>query len=481
MGTPLLIIGLIFGGLYLYERTRPEIRVETPKPINRYLQHPLKDHAAYALANQIVGAKNEQEVSEKLKEALKKIHVGIYTPDGRQILAGAERSQNDFFLYDFQLKILAHAFFLRNGMVMANHTRMLGKAFLKLEEPSEMEPVLNSAIVQRFREAQQKPDDPMSFPILLADGLARQQVEPYSLDETHRYESVVVDPIQSFLIMLEFFTRPPAAKAPSPKSLNWLPSLVTTAYAQGSQHPCDGILGDEGQGYWGRGTDIFTEAGQAIPKWGGKAVEFVGDVTGVFGAMGDLLILYGMNITLTPDPYTIHLLHGEGNDVELLNVQAIVTFDSQGVHEDILKCGWIVGKQLPSNGPLKDVELKWDFYPDLQPRLHMSSEMLRGPNPRIVATSGGLRTLTNAAGASSFMIEPNTCPNKGEKRIVGQDYLAKVTARYVTRSIPSPTQLGFGLILKMGPGAIEYIMNGRNAYTMFRAEWHEKEPKKPHY
>ena len=280
--------------------------------------------------------------------------------------------------------------------------------------------------------------------------------------------------------MLEFFTRPPAPKVPASTRLNWWPSLVTTAYAQGSQSPCDGILGDDGQGYWGRGTDAFTEAGQAIPKWGGEAVKFVGDVSGVFGAMGDLLILYGMNITLTPDPYTIHLLHGDSGDVELLNVQAIVTFDSQGVHDDILKCGWIIGKQMPSNGPLKDVELTWDFYPDLNPRLHMSSEMLKPP-PRIIATAGGLRTLTNSAGASSFMIEPSDCPNKREKRIVGQDYLAKVTARYVTRSIPSPTQLGFGLILKMGPGAIEYLMNGRNAYTRFRAEWHEKKPQEPHY
>jgi hypothetical protein len=479
VGTPRLIIGLIFGGLYTWEITRPDVRVETPKPINRYLQHPLKNHAAYVLANQLAEAKSEQEVAEKLKEALKKIHVGIYTPDGRQILAGAERSQNDFFLYDFQARILARAFFQRNGMPMANHTRMLGKGLLELEEPSELEPVLNGAIVQRYREAQEKPDDPMSFIVLLMDGLARQQVEPYSLNETHRYERVSVDPIQSFLIMLEFFTRPPAPKAPTPTSLKWLPSLVTTAYAQGSQHPCEGILGDEGQGYWGRGTDVFTEVVGSIPKWGGKAVEFVGNVTGVFGAMGDLLILYGMNITLTPDPYTIHLRNCV-DDAELLNIQAIVTFDSQGVDEDILKCGWIVGKQLPSNGPLKDVELKWDFYRNIERHFTMSEEMTRPPS-RIIGGHEGLRTLTNVAGASSFMFTPKVCPHPREKVIVGEDYLAKVTARYVTRSIPTPGTLGPGLILKMGPGAIEYLMNGRNAYTRFRAEWHEKEPRKPHY
>jgi predicted nucleic acid-binding Zn-ribbon protein len=476
LGTPLLIVGLIYGGYLAWDRLRPDVRVETPKPVNRYLQHPLKDHAAYALANQLAEAKSEQEVADRLRDALRKIHVGIYTPDGRQILAGAERSQNDLFLYDFQVKILAHAFFLRNGMPMANHTRMLGKALLELEQPSELEPVLNGAIVQRYREAQQKPDDPMSFIVLLTDGLARQQVEPYSLNETHRYERVDVDPIQSLLIMLDFFTRPPPPKSPASTGLKWFPSFVTKAYAQG---PCDGILGDEGQGYYGRGTDIFTELAQNIPGLAGKAVGFVGNVTGIGGAIADLLILYGMNIKLTPEPYTVHLVH-DADDSDMMFVQALVTFDAQGVPDEVLKCGWLAGKQMPANGPLKDVELTWDFFPKLPPYLEMSSEMLRGPNPRIVATAGGLRTNTNEAGTSSFLITVKQCPDK-RGMILGQDYLAKVTARYVTKSIPTPGLLGFGLILKLGPGAIEYLMGGRNGYVRFRAEWHKKKPPPKQY
>jgi hypothetical protein len=100
---------------------------------------------------------------------------------------------------------------------------------------------------------------------------------------------------------------------------------------------------------------------------------------------------------------------------------------------------------------------------------------------RFVGHTEGLRTLTNVAGASSYMLVPKACPHPRQKVIVGQDYQAKVTARYVTRSVPSPGMLGPGLILKLGPGAIEYLMNGRNAYTNFRAEWHEKEPPPKQY
>jgi hypothetical protein len=187
-----------------------------------------------------------------------------------------------------------------------------------------------------------------------------------------------------------------------------------------------------------------------------------------------------MNIKLTPEPYTIHLLHGDDSDNELPYIQALVTFDAQGVPDAVLKCGWVAGKQMPSNGPLKDVDLKWDFFPKLPPYLQMSEEMTRGPNPRLTASNEGLRTTTNVAGLSSFLIQPMNCPDK-RGRILGQDYLAKVTARYVTKSIPTPGLLGFGLILKMGPGTLEYLMNGRNGYVRFRAEWHKKKPKEPQY
>lgn len=478
VGTPFLVIGLIYGGLFAWEYTRPDVRVETPKPVNRYLQHSLKSHPAYLLANQLAEAKNEQEVADRMREAFQKIHLGIYTADGRQILAGAERSEKDIFLYDFQLKILARSFYLRNGMVFANHSRMLGKALLELENPSELEPALAEAVGRRYQEAIKKPDDPMNFLILLVDGLARQQVKPYSLDKAHRFsqDRPHIDSLQSFLIMLDFFTHPPAA--PSTVSLDWVPSLVTTAYAQ---TPCDAIKGDDNQGYWGRGTDIFTEVGQAIPGIAGNVVGMVGNATGVTGAIGDLLVLYGMTIKLTPQPYLIHLLH---NDNSVAGIEATVTFDGQGVPDSVLKCGWLAGKQMPSNGGLKDVDLTWDFYPTLQPHLEMHREMWYGYGDKrniLTATAGGFRTTTDENGNSIFLIQPKDCPDRSGKMLLGQDYMASVNARYVTKSIPTPGLLGFGLILKLGPGAIEFLMSGRSGYARFRAEWHEKIPEEPQY
>ena len=38
------------------------------------------------------------------------IHLGVYTMGGKQVLAGAERDDQDFFLYDFQRKTLARSY-----------------------------------------------------------------------------------------------------------------------------------------------------------------------------------------------------------------------------------------------------------------------------------------------------------------------------------------------------------------------------------
>ncbi len=475
VAVPLLLIlatyGLYRGIDYLLSEEEPPIVAEE---VNPYLQHPLSGHPAYQLADQLVHAQSEEDVAELMRRAFQKIHLGIYTPQGKQLLAGAERNAKDFFLYDFQWKIMARAFYQRNGMRFSNHSRMLGKGLLEMEQPEYMEGLLADAVARRYREAVAKPDEPMSFLILLVDGLARHQIQPYSLDESGRFsgEHIFLDPLQSFLIMLDFFTRPPSAGP-----IAWLPSLSMTAYADG---PCDLIKGDEGQGYWGRGSDILTELGQNLPGAAGKILGGIGQSTGITGVIGDLLVLYGMTIELHPEPYVIHLIH---DDDYLAFIQAVVKFDAQGIPDEVLQCGWLAGKQMPSEGPMKDVELTWDFRPELPPHLEMASEMWHGlgdSRTRLTGTAAGLRTTTNEAGRSSFLIQPKTCPAR-RGRVVGQDYMAIVTARYVTKSMPTPGLLGWGLLLKLGPGAVEYLMNGRTAYVRFRAEWHEDKPEESQY
>ena len=93
--------------------------------------------------------------------------------------------------------------------------------------------------------------------------------------------------------------------------------------------------------------------------------------TGIASTIGDLLILYGIDVKVEPDPYTIHLIHEQPY---IAGIKATVTFDPGIVPEEIIKCGWLVGKSMPPKGPLKDVETSWRFSRPLPPYLVMHSD-----------------------------------------------------------------------------------------------------------
>jgi hypothetical protein len=463
------------GGAGSNTQSAPSSNEEDIDGDNPYALHGLSEHPAYVLAKRLAAAKSQRQVEDLLLEAFDRMHVGVYAHDGRRILGGAERGPKDFFLYDFQWRMIAKAFYSRNSMSFDQHARMLGAAVLNLKDTSAVPETLGKALEQRYDEAKAKPDEPMNFVALLIDGLARRQPIPYTLEEPYRLEEagIRVDPAMSALIMIDFFTRPPAPS--SRVSFEWLPSIISTAHADG---PCDMIKGDDEQGYWGRGTDIVGDLGQELPGLAGKAFGAVGNATGVTAAIGDLLVLYGMSIELKPQPIFIHLNHQGENGVA--GIEATVTFDAQGVPDEVLKCGWLIGKQMPSNGGIKGVELTWDFSPVLLPQLQVHESMFDGygksrEGNHIVATSGGYRTITDEGGKSIFVLQPNECPRR-DGQIREKNYMASVDARYVSRGIPTPGLLGFGLILKLGPGAIETLMGGRSAYARFAAQWHEKAP-----
>ena len=467
---PLLLVGLGAGGYLGWQWWQGRQPVEEAE-LNPYLFHPLSEHPAYLLANQLAEAQSKEDAAELLLGAFRAIGLGVYTGNGEKILGGAERSEKDFFLYDFQWRILARGIYHRNVVSFADYSRALGAGLVELDDPETMTSFFPRAVRRRYQVAVANPYDPTSFLILFVDGLARRQLQPYSLDEleSRSAEELDLDPAQTFLLLLEFFHRPGPA-APAATTSRLLPGVPSVHAAS----PCDLIQGD-GQGYWGRGTDVAGELAQELPGAAGRIAGAIGNATGVIGAAGDLLILYGMDIRLEPAPRVMHLLHRFEEDPHYYYIMAIVTFDAEIVSDEVLKCGWLAGKKMPVKGPLKDVELTWDFRPVLPPRLEMHHDMLNELTGHL-----GLQTKTDENGLSEFLIMPKTCSYE-EGKLRKQKYKAIVNARVITRDIPTPGFLGVGLILKLGPGAIEYFMRGRKGYCDFYAEWHEKKPKEPQY
>lgn len=463
---PLLIGGLVYAGSAGWSK----LRERKPAPVavaKAPAGHPLADHPAYALGDLLEKASSKEEAAKHLLEVFRKIGLGVYTGDGKKILGGSERSDKDFFLYDFHWRILARAFHHRNGVTLAGYGSAIGQE-IGIGNPPQMAAILASALARRYKEAVQKPDDPGNFIVLLVDALGRQKPVPYSLSDitAKPAEKIVLDPVQSLLIHLDFFMRPPGGSVQPSGLGRWLKfprgaaSMLTPSPVH-AQSPCD-MIKDDAQGYWGKGMDPVMEL---AGEFGGKVGKFLGDVTGVIGFAGDMLTLYGIDIHVQPQPYVIHLRHkGESR---LAGIKTTVTFDGEIVSDEVLKCGWLAGKKMPVNkAPFKGVQLYWDFHPEPSAYFNVAEQTKR------TRGAGGDRTKTDDFGVSYLYLDPKDCPGPMGP-IKGKNFMVTVSAQIVTAEPPMPGFWGPGLILKLGPGALEFLMGGRSGDARFRAEWHE--------
>ncbi len=496
---PLFIIGLGLGtylGIAWWKARHRPPEYDATQPVNPYLSHPLRNNPAYVLANRLVDARNENAVADRMLESFRTLHLGVYTPEGKQILAGAERSDKDFFLYDFHWKILARAFFQRNVLSFDDQSAILGRAMLGLQDPAKFRPVLSHMLLHRYQEAAKRPDDLMSFLILLVDGLARRQIKPYSLSEmtTRPPKDLYIDPVQSFLIMLDSFTQPPQSGA-TPTTMNWIPptwSLVPTVHADS---PCSEVKGDGASGFWGAAKDnapsvldtggeiAASELSAVEAKEIAEKVSNLGKVVGAgldtSSGVDDLLTLWGINIHIQPQPYVVHLRH---DSVVRIKFTATVNLDTLTTSDAPVPCGAMAGKKIgtPPN-PMKDVELTWNVEPEWPPYLIVPSDVVAKMTGHL-----GFQTNTDENGKSEFALEATDCPNK-QGKIVGRDFMMTASARVLTRKIPSPATGVEGplaiisLIAKLGPSGLEYLMNGRTGYARFRVEWHITPPKVGQY
>lgn len=486
LGAPILVLGFCFAayaGLEWWRVRHAPPELQADAEVNAYLNHSLSGHPAYTLARQLATATTQQEVEDRMKTAFAAINLGVYTPDGRRILAGSERDASDFFLYDFQLRILARAFLRRNVGSFSAHTQMLGRSLLGMDHPEELEPALRRAIAQRYRDARSKPDDPVSFLILLVDGLARNQAPPYSLEEiaARPGQEMHVDPLQSLLIMLDFFTKAPRSSRPpvaSPAArllqLHFPWEWETTAYAQA---PCGGVSGNGNDGNWGNGSDLMPQPGQpggppsdGQPQAGSSGGSKSWWVATHIPVVGGLITLYAINIEIKPSPSPIHMQHPGTVPIETFS--ATVTLDLQSPQEGPIPCGGMAGQSLPSGAqPLKGAELTWTGQPDWSPYFEFPS-----PEVDLMDVSLGFRTKTDLNGKSIFFLQARECPDK-QGSIQSRTLQMTVAARVLTTKIPLPAVGYLGAGGKVIPGGVEYFMGGRTGSAMYTVEWHKKKPK----
>lgn len=519
---PLLLLITVAGGYlgwqWWSERGQPE---EARVNVNPYLTHPLENHPAYILANHLADARGDEEAASLLLEVFRTIHLGVYTPAGKKILGGAERSDNDFYLYDFQWKTLAHAFAARNSTNWENFSQLLGKNLLQLQDSTIFQTVFTEAVQARYaragggprpprgkrkirasraeaEDAPGSPNDPKSFLILFVDGLARRQLKPYTLSEltTRQPRDLYVDRLQSFLLMLDFFTRPPQAAAPpQARMLRFFPRLIPTVYAD---DPCDSVKGDEKEGEWGEGEDELgfgmdrlenaaeaaEGAGEAAGREGLRAtgtaisglMSRMSKAMDIRNAINAMMLLSAVTVTVQVAPdEMVHLPHGGQNQV---NFVAQVTLDPKALPEGSIPCGSMKGHSTGSQGKkwLKGVRVEWDWDKEWEKYYQLTNET-------VSKMSGRYATITDEFGQTEIMWESKkTCESKG--KVVGPDLVMQATAVNIIGPAldalfggSDPVSLG----LKVGPSIYQFMAPELRGYVNYALRWHEKKPKEKQY
>lgn len=498
---PVLLVGAGVGGYlgwsWWSERQageEEEVRVK----VNPYLTHPLADHPAYALANQLAEAKSEEEAAKLLLEAFRAIHLGVYTPDGKKILGGAERSDKDFYLYDFQWKTLAHGFASHTVTNWENYSQFLGQDLLHLQDPSIFQLAFTEGVQARYEKARGAPNDPKSFLILLVDGLARRQLKPYTLSELTKRSprDLYLDPVQSFLLMLDTFVQPPKAAAP-PRSrlLPAFPSLIQTVYAAPD---CESVHGEEEEGEWGEALGFVLDrlenleeavAGTASTEAARQVAEEMGSLYGAAAtaldirkAINDLLLLSSVTVTVQVAPSEmVHLPHegepkgGQEGDVVFV---AQVTVEVKDPPSGTIPCGPLAGSRVsPGRKPLKDIRVEWDWEDEWTQYYQLTNET-------VSRMTGRMATITDDAGQTEIWWNAKkTC--KGQGKVVGPDLVMQATATNIIG--PSLVDAVFGgsnpvgLGIKLGPGIYQFVAPEVRGYVNYSLRWHEKKPKEKQY
>jgi hypothetical protein len=256
---------------------------------------------------------------------LANLGIGVYTGDGEQILAGSELSEHDFWVYDFELPLLAH---LAQGdpLPFSLTTYRLTAVGFK---GSTID------LIRVYRDTY----------ALNADKFL---VQLFSAMDVKFREGLELNPLQEWLLMLDTFV--PANGSTAAKG-GYLFSVV----------PGRGAFSVSAQG----GPCGFISGGQVQANWGiiqsGTELNMLLAAEAAYYAIHGLLLAQSAQATLEASPNSAHEGHGELGDVIDLTATVTMSYVPQNFPVGGTQCGVLVNLDPPLVGPQQGVEIEWDI------------------------------------------------------------------------------------------------------------------------
>ena len=307
---------------------------------------------AEEVAAALAQAGTPEEAMAALKMMFQQVGAGLYTADGVQVVAGAEKGPDDFYLYQGEAELLAQAFADGQQFPVDRLARFMDQAgygdlnSMQALSADQMLAGLGD-FVSRARL------DPGAFAFRMVDLLGKAHKVPLDLTQGGLSPSATtLDAAQLFLVLYDMLADE-GEKQVGQGSIY----LARLSLRPDADDPCSfaGI------------PDLVRKAGFFAA---GKTFKF-GKIISIAGqaldSLHDALVMLGYTVTLepqkpTPSTHWKHEPNESGRDVKYT---AHVDFDL-GKLGNLAKCGHMAGFSFPDQGASKDVSVEWEKAPILE-------------------------------------------------------------------------------------------------------------------
>jgi hypothetical protein len=352
------------------------------------------------LATAIAVARDSDSRVQELGYLLAALQIGIYKPDGTAIQRGAERTNDDFYLYDFEVRELALAYGRADTRTLAGVATWLSSFGVKPDGQDVAPDDLGQILISGVRQAVSNPEGKGAFLELTVRELGLHHHPAQDLASDIPVDQVRLDPVQ-FLLFVAGLTVP---------ILRPQPSSATSAYRLLADSPCPEVEPEpkEVEQLGDKGVDWTVE--QVIEKLSekiGKALKVISLVKTIINAIHGGLVAFGLKIKALRDSYSTH--YGpQGHAAhagEPIKFQAqVVMLDDLG--EDVIKCLAEAGYRLPRKGPVDGMDVRWG---------QSEGNLLRHGQPSPSVELLGAKTATGKDGVATLTFQPKneTLPGKG--------------------------------------------------------------------
>lgn len=315
------------------------------------------DKAAEAkrLADQLTGAANDQARYEALLAVMRALAIGVYTPDGQAVVSGAERGPRDFYLYDFEVRMMAQSLARQDTSPLEDLASALSEMELRPNDQPLSADAMWAIMQAGTRDSAQKPTDRLSLAPLLIRELGLRKPAPYDTLQAAS-QDVSFDSLQQFLILVDFALPIvhqvwPLASVPSHlvEDMNGILKPRPVAF----QNPCESMVGTIGKEGWGVGKLGLTQ----IKKISNPSKMALVIIDAIHGS----LLAFSVKVQAFKQLSSTHYGHEKPGDPIGFKIKVAMLDELPDV---LVKCGWLLGVEFPKKGGIKDVKMLW-FYDNL--------------------------------------------------------------------------------------------------------------------